>query len=133
MASSQAQRREAVQGIAMVRRSSESLPWALFGAGGFVVAFLFPVHIFLFAIAIPLGWVNDPGHHWMLELLHNPITRIYLFVFCALAFLHAAHRLRFTLVDMLRVKHLESGLGVLAYGAAIAGIIITIVVLVSVP
>jgi fumarate reductase subunit D len=117
----------------MVKRSSESLPWALFGAGGFVVAFLFPVHIFLFGIAMPLGWTDSPGYNWMSTLLHNPITRIYLFVFCALALLHAAHRLRFTLVDMLRVKHLESGLGVLAYGAAIVGIIVTIVLLVSAP
>lgn len=116
----------------MAKRSSESLPWSLFGAGGFVVAFLFPVHILLLGIVIPLGWVSAPSHAALLGLLRNPLTRIYLFGFCALGLLHAAHRLRFTVSDMLRLKHLDTLLGVLAYGAALVGIVITIVVLISV-
>jgi fumarate reductase subunit D len=117
----------------MARRSAESLPWSLFGAGGFVVAFLFPVHIFLFGLAIPLGLVSAPSHAAILALLHNPLTRIYLFGFCALGLLHAAHRLRFTVSDMLRLKHLDTLLGVLAYGAALVGIAITIALLVAIP
>jgi fumarate reductase subunit D len=117
----------------MARRSAESLPWSLFGAGGFVVAFVFPVHIFLFGLAIPLGWVATPSHDALLALLRNPLTRLYLFGFCALGLLHAAHRLRFTLSDMLRLKHLDTALGVLAYGGAVVGIIITLGLLMSVP
>ncbi len=116
----------------MARRSAESLPWSLFGAGGFVVAFLFPVHIFLFGLAIPLGSVSAPSHAALLALLRNPLTRLYLFGFCALGLLHAAHRLRFTLSDMLRLKHLDTLLGVLAYGAAVAGVVVTIALLMSV-
>ena len=113
----------------MARRSAESLPWSLFGAGGFVVAFLFPVHIFLFGIAFPLGWISAPSHDALLALLRDPLTRLYLFGFCALGFLHAAHRLRFTLSDMLRLKHLDTLLGVLAYGAALVGVFFTIALL----
>jgi len=114
----------------MARRSAESLPWSFFGAGGFVVAFLFPVHIFLFGLAFPLGWIAAPSHAAMLALLGHPLTRLYLLAFCGLGLLHAAHRLRFTLSDLLRLKHLDNLLGVLAYGAAIVGIVITIVLLV---
>jgi succinate dehydrogenase subunit D len=114
----------------MAKRSSESLPWSLFGAGGFVVAFVFPVHILLFGIAIPLGWVTAPSQAALLALLHNPLTRLYLFGFCALGLLHAAHRLRFTLSDMLRLKHLDTCLGVCAYGAALVGVAVTIVLLI---
>ncbi len=114
----------------MVRRSAESLPWSFFGAGGFVVAFLFPVQIFLFGLAFPLGWIAAPSHAALLALLHHPLTRLYLLAFCGLGLLHAAHRLRFTLSDLLRLKHLDTLLGLLAYGAALVGVAITVVLLV---
>ena len=110
----------------MARRSAESLPWSLFGAGGFMVAFFFPIHILLFGILIPLGLIAAPTHTGMLALVNHPLTRHYLFGFCALGLLHAAHRLRFTLSDMLRLKHLDTLLGVLAYGAALVGVAVTI-------
>jgi fumarate reductase subunit D len=112
----------------MVKRSNESLPWAFFGAGGFVAAFLMPVHIFLFGIAIPLGWIAAPSPDYLHHLISNPLARIYIFGFCALCFLHAAHRIRATLVDTLRVKHLDTALGVLCYGAGIVGALIALIV-----
>ncbi len=110
----------------MAGRSAESLPWSLFGAGGFIVAFLFPIHILLFGLLIPLGLIAGPSHAALLALLNHPLTRLYLLGFCGLGLMHAAHRLRFTVSDMLRLKHLDTLLGVLAYGAALVGIAITI-------
>ncbi|MGH7905204.1 MAG: fumarate reductase subunit FrdD [Candidatus Binataceae bacterium] len=117
----------------LVKRSNESLPWFLFGAGGFIVAFFLPVHIFLFGIAIPLGWVASPGQHSLLLLIENPVTQIYLGVLCIFGFLHAGHRLRSTSIDSFRAKHLEYALGFVFYGAAIAASIITIILLVTIP
>ena len=114
----------------MARRSAESLPWSFFGAGGFVVAFLYPVHILLFGLAFPLGLMASPSHAALLALLHHPLTRLYLLGFCGLGLLHAAHRLRFTLSDLLRLKHLDTLLGVLAYGAALVGVATTILLLI---
>ena len=42
----------------MVKRSIEPLLWMLFSAGGVAAALMIPVLLFLFGLAIPLGWVN---------------------------------------------------------------------------
>ena len=47
-------------------------------------------------------------------------------VLCFFGLFHAAHRLRLTLVDFLRVKHLENVLGVVLYSAAALGTLIAI-------
>jgi fumarate reductase subunit D len=117
----------------MAKRSSESLPWAFFGAGGFIAAFLIPVHIFLFGVAIPLGWIAAPTQASLLALIQHPLAKLYLLAFCVLGFLHAAHRLRSTLIDTLRIKHLDTAVGVLFYGAAIAGSVLTLLILVRIP
>jgi len=117
----------------MAKRSNESLPWAFFGAGGFVSAFLMPVHIFLFGIAIPLMWITAPTQASLLALIQHPLTKLYIFGFCALCFLHAAHRIRSSLIDTLRIKHLDTALGVICYGAAIVGSIIALIVVIRIP
>ena len=39
------------------KRSNEPFLWLLFSAGGVVAAILIPVHLLLFGIAFPLGWL----------------------------------------------------------------------------
>ena len=39
----------------MPKTSNDAFFWGLFSAGGTVAAILIPVHLFLFALAFPLG------------------------------------------------------------------------------
>ncbi|HZO82964.1 MAG TPA: fumarate reductase subunit FrdD [Candidatus Binataceae bacterium] len=105
----------------MGKRANEPAVWFLFGTGGFVAGYLLPIHILLFGILIPLGVVADPGYEKLHHLVEHPLARIYLVVLCFFGFFHAAHRIRLTLVDFLRIKHLETALGVVLYFAAAIG------------
>jgi fumarate reductase subunit D len=105
----------------MSKRSNEPFLWLLFSAGGVVSAMLMPVHLLLFGLLFPLGLLNEPGYETLHTLLLNPLTRIYLFVFCTLPLFHWAHRFRFTLYDGLQIKHLNELINTFCYGGAIAG------------
>ena len=105
----------------MHKRSNEPFLWMLFSAGGVVSAMLMPIHLFLFALAIPLGWLDPPSYESLLALLRHPITRIYLFVFCCLPLFHWARRFRFTLYDGLQIKHLNELINIFCYGGAVLG------------
>ncbi len=105
----------------MAKRSDEPFLWALFSVGGVVAALLLPVHVFLFGLAFPLGWLDPPGYDRILALAQHPLTRIYLFVLCSLPLFHWAHRFRYTLYDGLQVKHLNEVINALCYGGAVAG------------
>ena len=105
----------------MARKSIEPLLWTLFSAGGVLAALLVPVHLFLFGLAFPLGWLSPPSHEHLLALLRHPLTRVYLFVLCTLALFHGAHRFRYTLYDGLQIKHLNEVINVLCYGGAVVG------------
>jgi fumarate reductase subunit D len=104
-----------------VRRPIEPFLWTLFSAGGVVAAFLIPVHLFLWGLAFPLGWLNAPGYPSVLELLRHPLARLYLFVLCSLGLFHWAHRFRYTLYDGLQVKHLNEVINTFCYGGALLG------------
>jgi fumarate reductase subunit D len=106
------------------RMSSEGFFWTLFSAGGVVAALLIPVHLFLFGLAFPLGWLSAPDHPKMAALIAHPITRIYLFVLCSLPLFHWAHRFRFTLYDGLQIKHLNEVIFVVCYGGALVGTVL---------
>jgi len=108
----------------MAKRSNEPFLWGLFSVGGVVAAFLMPVHAFLFALAFPLGWIEPPAYERLLELVRHPVSRLYLFVFCALPLFHWAHRFRFTLYDGLQIKHLNEVIFVFCYGGAISGTVL---------
>lgn len=95
--------------------------WLLFSAGGTVAALLFPVHLFLTGLAVPLGWLKAPGYESLHTLLRHPVTRLYLFAVIALPLFHWAHRFRYTLYDGLQVKHLTALIVVLCYGTALVG------------
>ena len=108
----------------MEKRSSEPLLWMLFSAGGVVAATFIPIHVFLFGIAFPLGWLNGPSYEQLIGLARMPLVRIYLFILCSLPLFHFAHRFRYTLYDGLQVKHLNEVIFVLCYGSAIAGTVL---------
>ena len=112
-----------------MKKSNEPFWWALFGAGGVISALIIPVLLFLFGIAIPLGWIAEPGYERMLEFIAFPVTRIILLGLISLSLLHWAHRFRFTLYDGLQVKHLNELIAVICYGGAILGSIAAVYVL----
>jgi fumarate reductase subunit D len=114
-------------------RSNRPLGWLAFGTGGFLIAFLLPIQIFLYGIAIPLGLISDPGYQSTLDLLRQPLTRIYLFVLIALAFFHAAYRAKDTLVDILDIRKIEVVVAYLCYGGAVVGSIAALWLLYWVP
>ena len=109
------------QGVDHTRRTIEPLLWLLFSAGGVLAALLIPVLLLLFGLAFPLGWLSPPSHAHLLALLHHPLTRVALFLVCALALFHWAHRFRYTLYDGLQIKHLNELINLLCYGGAITG------------
>ena len=111
-------------------RSNEPFWWILFSAGGVVAAFLVPVHLVIFGLAVPLGWVSLSQAR-LLALLGQPLVKLYLFVLIALPLFHCFHRLRFILED-LGLHGLRTPLAVLCYGSAIAGTVATVWVLIRV-
>ena len=114
----------------MARRSrSETLAWLLFSAGGMAAALLVPVLLLLFGVAFPLGLLAPPTQDHLLNVLGNPLVRIGLFLLCALSLAHWAHRFRHSLGDLLRIRGLNTPIGVLCYGGAVAGSVWAAVVL----
>jgi fumarate reductase subunit D len=103
------------------RRQPEPLLWLLFSAGGTATALLVPVMLFLFGIALPLGWLPSPDHAYLLSVASSPITKIVLFGLSVLALFHWAHRFRYTLYDGLRLKRFSTAIILLCYGGAVAG------------
>jgi succinate dehydrogenase subunit D len=108
-------------------KTIEPFWWSLFSVGGVVAAFLVPVFLALFGLAIPLGWVSV-SHAKLLALVSQPLVKVFLFVLIALPFYHCFHRLRFVLED-LGLHGLRAPLAVLCYGSAIAGTVATLWVL----
>lgn len=108
----------------MPKPSNDAFFWTLFSAGGVVAAVLVPVHLFLFGLAFPLGWITPPTYEHLLALARMPLVRVYLFILCSLPLFHWAHRFRFTLYDGLQVKHLNEVIFVFCYGGALVGTLI---------
>ena len=105
----------------MSKRSNEPSLWILFSTGGVIAAMLIPVHLFLFGLAFPLGWLDGPSYQSLVALLRHPLTRCYLFAVCSLPLFHWAHRFRYTLYDGLQIKHLNELINTFCYGGAILG------------
>jgi len=105
----------------MTKRSNEPFLWSLFSSGGMIAALLVPVLLFLFGLAIPLGWIEAPSRESLLALAQHPLARLALFAVCSLSLFHGAHRFRFTLYDGLQIKHLNELIAVFCYGGALVG------------
>lgn len=110
------------------RLHAEPFVWLGFSAGGVVAAVLLPILIVLFGLAIPLGWLR-PDYAGLEALLGHPVTGLVLLVALVALLVHAAHRFRYTLYDGLQIKS-RSAVAVICYGAAVVGIIATVVVLI---
>ncbi len=108
----------------MLGKINEPFLWTLFSVGGVVAAFLIPVHLFLFGLAFPLGWLPPPSYESLLDLVRPPLARAYLFILCSLPLFHWAHRFRYTLYDGLQIKHLNEVINTFCYGGAITGTIL---------
>ncbi|HYZ84728.1 MAG TPA: fumarate reductase subunit FrdD [Bryobacteraceae bacterium] len=105
----------------MSKRSNEPFLWLLFSSGGVIAAMLMPIHLLLFGLAFPLGWLEPPAFDRLRVLAGHPVTRVYLLMFCALPLFHWAHRFRFTLYDGLQIKHLNELINTFCYGGAVIG------------
>ena len=113
------------------KRSGEPLVWLLFSAGGVMAAVFLPVLAFLFAFAIPFGWVDLPSHEHMRDILATPVAFVGLLGIFVLALVHAAHRFRYTLYDGLQIKYRRT-VAALCYGGAALGSVLAFAVLHSV-
>ena len=107
----------------MLKRITPLL-WFLFSAGGTVAALLFPVHVLVTGLLIPLGSVDAPGYDAMMSLVSHPLARLYLFVLISLPLFHGAHRFRYTLYDGLKLKHLHVPIVLTCYGGALIGTVL---------
>lgn len=105
----------------MARRTTEPILWLLFSAGGVASALFLPVLVFLFAFAVPLGWLEEPGRDGLLGLLGHPLTALVLLGICVLSLLHWAQRFRYTLFDGLRLKAHERLVNAGVYALALIG------------
>ena len=102
--------------------------WLTFSGGGVIAALFLPILVLLFAFAIPLGWIDDPGYDHIESVLSNPLTKLVLIGLFVPMLVHAAHRFRYTLYDGLQVKH-KGLVALLCYGGALAGSFATLVFL----
>jgi len=90
-----------------------------------IAAVLLPVAAFVFAIAIPLGWL-DPDFDHLSAVITNPITIILMIIGFIVLIVHSAHRLRYLLYDGLKIKR-RTLVGALCYGGAVAASILMII------
>ena len=113
---------------------SHAIRWGLFAVGGMTAAVLLPVHILLQGILGPLGIVPvvSNGYDTFAAALANPLVRLYFWVLISLPFFHAAHRLRYLIVD-LGFQAARGAVAVVLYGVATAGALVAAVVLLTLP
>lgn len=110
-------------------KSTKAVWWALFAGGG-SFATLLPVLIIITGVIVPLELAGDDPlmfakvhaamSHWLVKLVF--------FAVIALSFFHCAHRFFHTLVDV-GFKSAATVLSLLCYGGAIAGTVITAIIL----
>jgi fumarate reductase subunit D len=113
----------------MARRSPEPVLWLLFSGGGVMAAVFLPVLVFLFALALPLGWFAAPDHARALGLLGHPLVALVLLGVCVLALFHWAQRFRYTLFDGLKLKRHQRVINAVVYTLAVLGSLAALVVL----
>lgn len=107
--------------------------WFLFAQGGVIAALLVPVHVLVQGILGPLGVVHVVDRHYdtWVNVLGNPLVKLYLLVLIAFPFFHFAHRLRYFVVDL--GVHAAKGMPaqVLFYGGAVLVTLVTIWILLT--
>jgi fumarate reductase subunit D len=106
----------------MTKRRVEPLVWLMFSAGGVAAAVFLPILAFLFAFAIPLGWVH-PDYAQLQSVISHPLTVLVLLGMFVVMLVHSAHRFRYTLYDGLQLKAKRT-IALLCYGGAAVGSVI---------
>jgi fumarate reductase subunit D len=101
-------------------RSPEPFAWLAFSAGGVAAAVFAPVLLFLFGLALPLGWIS-PNYQQILDVLGHPLSRLVLLGVCVAALFHFAHRFRYTLYDGLQLARFGTVITAGCYGVAMLG------------
>jgi fumarate reductase subunit D len=101
-------------------RTAEPILWLLFSAGGVAAALFLPVLVFIFGLAMPLGWLA-PGSDHLHGVLANPLTLLVLFGLCVLSLFHWAQRFRYTLIDGLKLKGYQRLINIGCYTVAVIG------------
>lgn len=110
---------------ATAKSTTEPLLWSLFAAGGMVAALLIPVLIVFTGFVLAADVVS---FNRLDDLFGYFLVEIVLFGMAVLVLVHAAHRLRFTLVD-LGLKRFDRPIAAMCYGAALAGSVWAIIAL----
>lgn len=105
----------------MPSRSPEPFAWLAFSAGGVAAAVLAPVLLFLFGLALPLGWISPPDHSHLVDVLGHPASRLILLGVGVAALFHFAHRFRYTLYDGLQLARYAVVISIGCYGLAALG------------
>ena len=117
----------------MAKLRLEPFLWLLFSGGGVFAAMFMPVLLLLFGLAFPLGLIAPPGYAHLLAVLSHPLTRLVLLALCVLSLFHWAHRFRYTVVDALKVKHLDHVITPVCYLVAAAGSVVAVYLIWQVP
>ncbi len=112
-------------------KSNEPILWSLFSAGGMLSAMMLPVLIVITGILVPLGFA--PLESLGYEKVHaavsdNLLVKLILFGLIFLSLFHWAHRFKFAVVDM-GLQKIKGLIGFACYGGALAGTVITAVLL----
>jgi fumarate reductase subunit D len=79
-----------------MKRASDPIFWALFGAGGMLAALVGPVLIFITGLAVPFGFIlpqQTMSYGNMLALAQNPIGKLAILAVISLFLFHGCHRL----------------------------------------
>ena len=107
--------------------------WFLFANGGGLTALVLPVHILVQGVLGPLGLVPVVDRHYdtWVNVLGNPIVKLYLLALISLAFFHFAHRLRYFVNDLGVTAARTLPAQVLFYGGAAVVTAVTIWVLLT--
>lgn len=107
--------------------------WFLFAQGGVLAAILVPVHVLVQGILGPLGIAPVVDRHYdtWIQVLGNPIVKLYLLVLIAFPFFHFAHRLRYLLVDLGVPAAKSTPAQVIFYGGAVLVTLVTIWILLT--
>jgi fumarate reductase subunit D len=107
--------------------------WFMFAQGGVIAALLIPVHVVVQGILGPLGIVPVVDRHYdtWVNVLGNPLVKLYLLVLIAVPFFHFAHRLRYLLVDLGLKAARSAPAQVIFYGGAVVVTVVTIYVLLT--
>jgi fumarate reductase subunit D len=116
----------------MMKRRAEPVLWLLFSGGGVLSAVFMPVLLFLFGLAFPLEWITPPSHGHLLSVAGNPLTLLFLLVLLPMSLIHWAHRFRYGVQHGLQLSIPGIALAAICYGAAVVGIVATVLVLLAV-